>query len=82
MKPTDFFTKSKLVESTAKMVNASLGSSFSVFQYHDRWKNVKPNELFKKPRYTAHCAAKGQWLSNDVKALPWQRIYGETDEKR
>ena len=76
-----FFTKSKLVESTAKMVNASLGSSFSVFQYHDRWKNVKPNELFKKPRYTAHCAAKGQWLSNDVKPCRGKEYMVETDEK-
>lgn len=62
-----FFTDSKVVENAAKIVNASLGSSFSVFQYHDRWKKVKPEELFKKPHYTGHCAPKGQWMSNDVK---------------
>ena len=51
-----FFTKSKVVESAAKIINTSLGSCFSVFQYHDRWKRVKPDELLKKPRFTAHCA--------------------------
>ena len=40
-----FFTKSKVVESAAKIINTSLGSCFSVFQYHDRWKRVKPDEL-------------------------------------
>ena len=75
-----FFTKSKVVENAAKIVNASLGSSFSVFQYHDRWKKVKIGELFKKPHYTGHCAPKGQWLSNDVKGYNGKEYMKKTDK--
>lgn len=63
----EFFTKSKLVQNAMNIINTSLGSSFSVFQYHDRWKRVKADELLKKPEYTAHCGTKGQMLSNDVR---------------
>lgn len=75
-----FFAKSKIVESAAKMVNASLGSSFSVFQYHDRWKRVTPDELLKKPQFTAHCASKGQWLSNKVKGYTGGEYMVKTNE--
>lgn len=75
-----FFTDSKVVENAAKIVNASLGSSFSVFQYHDRWKKVKPGELFKKPHYTGHCAPKGQWMSNDVKGYYGKEYMKKTDK--
>lgn len=75
-----FFTDSKVVENAAKIVNASLGSSFSVFQYHDRWKKVKPEELFKKPHYTGHCAPKGQWMSNDVKGYYGKEYMKKTDK--
>ena len=63
----NFFSRSKVVESAARIINAGLGSPFSVFQYHDRWKTVKAKELFKKPNYLAHCAFKGQWVSTEVK---------------
>ncbi len=76
-----FFTKSKVVESAAKIINTSLGSCFSVFQYHDRWKRVKPDELLKKPRFTAHCAPKGQWLSNDVKGYMGGEYMVKSEEK-
>lgn len=76
-----FFTKSKLVENAAKVINASAGSAFSVFQYHDRWKRVKPRELFKAPDYTAHCTAKGQWLSNDVKGYNGGEYMVKTEKR-
>ncbi len=76
-----FFTKSKVVENTAKLINASMGSSFSVFQYHDRWKKVKMRDLLKKPRYTGHCTAKGQWLSDDVKGYMGGEYMVKTDER-
>lgn len=76
-----FFTKSKLVENAAKLINASMGSAFSVFQYHDRWKRVKPRELLKAPDYTAHCTAKGQWLSNEVKGYTGGEYMVKTDKK-
>lgn len=76
-----FFTKSKIVESTAKLINASMGSSFSVFQYHDRWKKVKLRELLKAPDYTAHCTAKGQWLSNEVKGYMGGEYMVKTDKR-
>lgn len=76
-----FFTKSKLVESAAKLINASMGSSFSVFQYHDRWKRVKLSELLKAPDYTAHCTAKGQWLSNDVKGYEGGEYMVKTEKR-
>ena len=76
-----FFTKSKIVESTAKLINASMGSSFSVFQYHDRWKKVKLHELLKAPDYTAHCTAKGQWLSNEVKGYMGGEYMVKTDKR-
>lgn len=76
-----FFTKSKLIQNAAYIINTSLGSSFSVFQYHDRWKRVKPEELFKKPEYTAHCATKGQMLSNDVRGYMGGEYMVKTDAK-
>lgn len=76
-----FFTKSKLVENTAKLINASMGSSFSVFQYHDRWKKVKPRELLKTPDYTAHCTSKGQWLSNEVKGYTGGEYMVKTEKR-
>lgn len=76
-----FFTKSKIVESTAKLINASMGSSFLVFQYHDRWKKVKLRELLKAPDYTAHCTAKGQWLSNEVKGYMGGEYMVKTDKR-
>lgn len=76
-----FFTRSKIVESTAKLINASMGSAFSVFQYHDRWKRVKPKELLKAPNYTAHCTAKGQWLSNEVKGYMGGEYMVKTDKR-
>ena len=76
-----FFNKSKLVENAAKLINASAGSAFSVFQYHDRWKRVKPSELFKAPDYTAHCTAKGQWLSNDVKGYDGGEYMVKTEKR-
>lgn len=76
-----FFTKSKLAENAAKLINASMGSAFSVFQYHDRWKRVKPRELLKAPDYTAHCTAKGQWLSNEVKGYTGGEYMVKTEKK-
>lgn len=76
-----FFTKSKLVENAAKLINASMGFAFSVFQYHDRWKRVKPRELLKAPDYTAHCTAKGQWLSNEVKGYTGEEYMVKTEKK-
>lgn len=75
-----FFTKSKLVENAAKMINAAAGSPFSVFQYHDRWKKVRADELLKKPNYTAHCLSKGQWLSNDIKSYNGGEYMVKTDK--
>lgn len=76
-----FFTKSKLVENAAKLINASAGSAFSVFQYHDRWKRVKLSELLKAPDYTAHCTAKGQWLSNEVKGCNGGEYMVKTEKR-
>ena len=76
-----FFTKSKLAENAAKVINASAGSAFSVFQYHDRWKRVKPHELLKAPDYTAHCTAKGQWLSNEVKGYNGGEYMVKTEKR-
>ena len=76
-----FFTNSGKFKSAAKMINASLDSCFSVFQYHDRWKSVKPDELLKKPRFTAHSAVKGQWLSNDVKGYMGGEYMVKSKEK-
>ena len=77
----ELFIKSKLAETAAKIINASAGSAFSVFQYHDRWKTTGLRELFKKPCYTAHCATKGQWLSNDVKGYVGGEYMVKTDKK-
>lgn len=76
-----FFAKSKLVQNVAYILNSSLGSSFSVFQYHDRWKRVRAEELFKKPEYTAHCVTKGQMLSNDVRGYTGGEYMVKTQAK-
>lgn len=76
-----FFTKSRLVENAAKVINASAGSAFSVFQYHDRWKRVKLRELLKSPDYTSHCTAKGQWLSNGVKGYDGGEYMVKTEKR-
>ncbi len=75
------FDKNKLGISIAKMLNAQLGGSLSVFEYHDRWKRVRAKELLKKPNYTAHNYAKGQMLSNTVKPYYGKEYMNPTDEK-
>ncbi len=77
----EFFTKSTFIVSTARIVNARLGSPFSIFRYHDRWKTVQYGELFKKPNYTARNFAKGQWLSNDVKPYKGREYMVPTDQE-
>lgn len=62
-----FFTKTGISEFASGTVKRLLGSSFSIFQYHNRWKHLKSREMFRKPNYSAHCASKGQMLSNDIK---------------
>lgn len=60
------FSKPDAVDAVAGIVNSASGSVFSVFQYHNRWKNLKLSEMFKPPYYSARCATKGQKISNDV----------------
>lgn len=74
------FTKGDITKNAAHIVNSSLGSSFSIFQYHDRWKSVKAGEMFKKPVYTAHCVTKGQMLSNDIKGYMGGEYMRPTDK--
>lgn len=77
----EFFVKSGLTEGAMRLANAYAGSVFSVFWYHDRWKTVKPRELLKKPNYTAHCATKGQMLSNEINGYTGGEYMVKTDKR-
>ena len=77
-----FYTHAKFSQAVVNIFNASMGSSFSIFQYHDRWKRAKLKELLKKPEYTAHCATKGQMLSNDIKGYMGGEYMVKTDKKQ
>lgn len=77
-----FFQKSNIVKSGLNMLNASMGAPFSVFQYHDRWKNIKNfGELLKKPSYTGRTMAKGQKISSKIKGYKGGGYMVKTAEK-
>lgn len=60
------FTKSDVIENVVGMFNAASGNTFSVFQYHNRWKQLDVSNMLKKPAYNAHSVTKGQKMSNEV----------------
>ena len=37
-----------------------------LFQYHDRWKSVKAEDMFRKPHYNNKTVTKGQYVSTEV----------------
>lgn len=76
-----FFDSANLANTAACIAEPIRGGFMSLKQYHNRWKTAKPDELFKKPRYTYHCASKGQWYSNDVKGYTGGEYMVKTDKK-
>ena len=75
------FTKTDASQDVVNVFNSMMGEPFSVFRYHNRWKNLKWKDLLRAPNYTAHCVTKGQKLSNEVKAYTGKEYMVETDER-
>lgn len=63
-----FFGSANPAKAAAYIAEPTFGGFMSLKRYHNRWKTAKPSEYFKRPRYTYHCTAKGQWLDNGVRA--------------
>lgn len=76
-----FFGSYNPLKAAAYITEPTRGGLMSLINYHNRWKTAKPEELFKKPRYTYHCFSKGQWLNNDVKGYTGGEYMKKCKEK-
>ncbi len=74
------FTKTDITNTFMYVFNSVSNGKLSVFKYHDRWKRLKASEVFKTPKYTAHCVTKGQMLSNEIIGYDGAEYMKKTDD--
>ncbi|MDD6489213.1 MAG: SGNH/GDSL hydrolase family protein [Clostridia bacterium] len=53
-----------------------------VLRYHDRWKDVSVQEMFRQPEYKWHSYTKGQFTSNTVRPCDKEEYMIKTDDVR
>lgn len=64
---------------TDKAFLTSLGESFSVFRYHDRWKSLSISDFFKGVKFTWKDDYKGYIYSNSIVSVKPDNYMRETD---
>lgn len=53
---------------------------FPIFEYHDRWKNLKKEDFYKKSEYKKVQSSKGFYLSREIQARKNEKYMNETEE--
>lgn len=63
-------------------VDYAAQGALPVLRYHDRWKDVNAQEMFKQPEYKWRSYTKGQFISNAVKPCDKKEYMIKTDKAR
>lgn len=74
------FTKGSRTEEITETLDYAAQGVLPVLRYHDRWKDVSSQEMFKQPKYRWTSYTKGQFTSNDIIPYEKEEYMIKTDE--